>query len=521
MKTPDKIKLIMTVLLTITHITIFAQRIGYEWIKTLSNSSQVISIIDNENKLIIATNGNIKRIDLDGNLIWEVNDTLFNATGIAVDNENNFYLTGTNAKYINQSQYSFTEISYIYIAKYDKLGNRIWVSTTNIQTTNNSSGNFSTSIACDLHNALYITGSYTSSILFDSYQLTDNNSSAIFIAKYDTAGNAQWAKKIFGTNSSDALSYGQGNEIVIDHENNIYLTGTFRGSFNFGVTIFPFHLGDDLFISKLDSNGVFLKTIVIGSSEHNEGDRLVVDKNNNLILLAKFGDVISINGNQYQAIDNYNNAIIIKLVKDSIIFATQIGYSNGGAIISDICLDKNQNILYVGSIRNWPTLYPMIYRIDTSGIIDWSYMITESTEKNFAFNNSIISDTSGGIYLAGSFNHIAYFGDTLLGSANNLWQTFIGKIDTTKLYPNLHFADNASTIQIFPTITHGNLTIMSLTQNLEGSILYLFNLSGQIIKQFTLTTNKSDINFDEVSSGMYFVQVIGADFKEKFKIIKY
>jgi len=25
----------------------------------------------------------------------------------------------------------------------------------------------------------------------------------------------------------------------------------------------------------------------------------------------------------------------------------------------------------------------------------------------------------------------------------------------------------------------------------------------------------------EVSSGMYFVQVIGADFKEKFKIIKY
>lgn len=508
-------------LLTIAHIPIFAQRIGYEWVKTESNSSQIISIIDNENKLIIASGGTIKKIELDGNLIWVVNDSLSNVTGITVDNENNLYLTGRNAKFINQSKYSYTEISYIYIAKYDKLGNRIWVSTTNIQTTNNSIGNFSTSIACDSHDGLYITGSYKNAISFDGYQLTDNNSSAIFIAKYDKAGNAKWAKKIFGTNTSDGLTYGQGNEIAIDQNDFVYVTGSFRGSFNFGGALFPSHVIGDIFLTKLDSDGVFINTKTIGGDEQDEGVRLIVDKNNNLIMLAKFGGEISVNGNQYHAIDNYNNAVIIKLINDSITFATQIGYSNGGDILSDICLDKDQNIVYVGSIGNWPTLYPMIYRIGASGIIDWNYRIAESAENNYAYSKSIVSDTSGGIYLAGSFNQMAYFGDTLLGNTNSFSQSFIGKIDTSKHYANPYFSDNSSAIQIFPTITSGTLTIMSLTKNIEGSRLFLFNASGQIIKKYTLTADKSEVYFNEVSSGVYFVQVIGNGFIEKFKVIKY
>ena len=161
----------------------------------------------------------------------------------------------------------------------------------------------------------------------------------------------------FGTNSNDGLTYGQGNALVVDQNNFIYLTGSFRSNFNFGGTIIP-ATGEGLFLTKFDANGTFLKTISLGenNNDDNEGDRMIVDKNNNLFMLAKFDNIILINGKQYQAIDNYDNAIIIKFTNDSAVFATQIGYSNGGAIVSDICLDKDQNVIYTGSIGTWPTL---------------------------------------------------------------------------------------------------------------------------------------------------------------------
>ena len=514
-------KLLVTTVFTIMSFVSLSQRIGYEWIKTIDSASRAITIIDKENKLVVATDSNLKKFELNGNLIWTIADTLFNAQGIAVDRENNIYLTGTNIKYISLGPYSYDVTSFIYIAKYDKSGNRIWVSTTNLQTTHNSRWNFSTSIACDLNNSLYITGSYTNAISFDGYQLTAYNASAIFIAKYDTAGKAQWARKIYGTNASDALTYGQGNEIAIDQNKFVYVTGSYRGPFNFGGIVFPSHVIGDIFLTKFDSNGTFLKTQTFGGDENDEGVRLIFDKHNNLVMLAKFGDTVSINGKQYQAIDRYNNAIILKFVNDSIVFATQIGYSNGGEIISDICLDKNQDIIYTGLIGNWPTLYPVIYRINSSGAIGWNYMIAESAEKNFAFTNSIVSDTAGGIYLAGSFNQAGYFGSILLGPTDNSWHAFIGKIDPATQYPSIHFPENGSSILIYPTVTQGNLTIVSFSKNLENSRLCLYNLSGRLEKQFTLASSKSEISIDELSPGMYLITITGAGFAETFKIIKY
>ncbi len=499
------------------------QRIGYDWKKIVTDSSYLLSIVDKENNIVVAGKGFIEKLDIEGNLIWLVNDTLIYNTSIAIDNESNIYTTGKNTKFINPTQYYHPATSYIYIAKYNKSGDKEWVKSTNIQTTNYKS-NFSTSIACDLNNSLYITGSYSDSISFDTILLTDNNSSAIFIAKYDTSGTALWAKKIFGINSNDALTFGQGNEIVIDKNNFIYLTGTFRSGFNFGGNIIP-AIGEGIFLTKFDGNGTFIKTITLGEnniSNSCEGDRMIIDKNNNLILLAKFGGVIFVNGNQYQAINNSDNAIVIKFTNDSIVFATQIGRSNGGDINSDICLDKNQNIIYVGTIAVGQTAYPLIYKIDTLGGIDWSYMVARSNDNLFIHTSSLISDTSGGIYLAGSFFDKAMFGDSFLGTKNGYSQAFIGKIDTTKHYPNINFSDtNSSSILLFPTLTNGVITLMSFTQNLENSNLNLYNVTGQIVKKFNLTSNKSEINVSELSSGLYIIEIKGENFSQKFKIIKY
>lgn len=525
MQKANGLKYIIPLLLLMTYISVTAQRVDYKWINTVDNSFNIVSGIDNEDNLIIATNsGKIKKFDLHGNLIWSIADTLVDIEGIAVDSENNFYITGTNAKYIYHGEFNYTLISYIYIAKFDKSGNKIWTSKTNTQTMVNAQGNFSTSIACDLNNALYITGSYTNSIEFDSYQLTDINGSAIFIAKYDTAGTAIWARNIFGTNPGDALSYGQGNEIVIDQNDDLYVTGRFRGPFNFGGTSFPCLGTGDIFLTKLDSSGIFLNTKTIGGDVLDGGLRLVTDQNNDLIMLAKFGGEIYINGILYQAINNQSNAIIIKLVNDSIVWATQIGESTGidGDIASDICIDNDQNIIYTGAIGNPYPFDPMIYKISSSGEIENVYFMAESLADNFGFGTSIVSDSSGTIYLAGFINNAAYFGDSLLlVPSGQSCQSFIGEIDINNIIYSINSPDKVSSVMVYPTVTHDDFTILSQTGNIEGSILFMYNMSGQLVKQFKINENKSVIHLNELNSGIYIGKIFKDSFWGSFKIIKY
>lgn len=536
-------KFYITIYCCLISFLVYSQRIGFNWINVIPNTSHILSCIDNEDNIIISGNfsGEIKicntsiisqtnkssiyiaKLDVHGNLIWLKTDTLTGVSGITKDNNNNIYLTGTNQKYISNNQYSHTVISYIYISKYSSNGDKQWIVKTNTQTSTNSSVNGVTSIASDSTNSLYITGSFSDEILFGSLQLNDYNLSAIFIAKYDSNGLPIWAKKVSGTNSNDALTYGQGNELVIDRYSNIYVTGSFRGSFNFGNTIYTTNGIGDIFLSKLDKNGVFLKTFTFGGAEHDEGDRLIIDKNNNLVLLAKFGDVITINGTQYHSIDNYNNAIILKFVNDSIVFAKLVGYSNGGDIDADICFDKNQNIIFTGCFGRWPTIYPTIYRIDSLGVIDWCYYISQSfNNDDISFPISIISDFIGDIFLTGVFENIAFIGDSIFGLADKKYYSYIEKIDSSKIYYNIYPPNVINSfISVYPSATHDYFNVVSFKQNITNSKLKIYNLSGQQIKIFTLMSNINEIDIADISAGIYFIEINNDVLNEKYKILKY
>jgi hypothetical protein len=520
------IKLLFTFVFMIAHITVTSQRVGYQWIRAIGNSPSIVSIIDKENNFIVATgDGDIMKLDIEGNLIWLISDTLFDARGIAVDNESNIYLTGTNAEYINQSQNTYTLNSFIYIAKYNKSGERIWVSKSITQTTEyalmGSLRSFSLSIACDLENSLYITGGFEGFISFDSLQLTDNNGGAIFISKYNTDGEAQWLKIAAGTNSNDQLTYGSGNEIICDQNEFIYVTGHFRGPFNFGGMNFPCQGTGDIFLTKIDSSGNFLNTMAIGGSEHDEGLKLIAE-DNNIIVLAKFGGTISINGFQYEGILSNNNGIIINLVNDSIVWASQVGASNSAYNRDvDICFDGIQNVIYIGR-ESYSPYNTKIIRINDIGEIEWSYLMASSEEEYMPLGSSIVCDTLGGIYLAGWFKNNAYFGDSLLVFNDSKLHSFAGKIDTTKVYSGIYsnYKNNPSLIKVFPTITNGDLNIISNSINITGSVLYLFNESGQLAKQISINSNQFNINVRELSTGIYFGRIIGDNISQNFKIIK-
>jgi len=166
--------------------------------------------------------------DTFGNQIWVVQ---FGSAaddegyGIAVDSAGNSYITG-----YTDGNLAGTNIGYsdIFIAKYDTLGNQIW-----IKQFGSATDDFGYGIAMDSADNSYVTG-YTSGDLAG----TSLGKNDIFIAKYNTDGTL-WVKQ-FGSTDDD-----EGYGIAVDSAGNNYVTGTTSGDLagtNIGYS--------DIFIAK-------------------------------------------------------------------------------------------------------------------------------------------------------------------------------------------------------------------------------------------------------------------------------
>ncbi len=184
----------------------------------------------------------VLKLDEDGNFVWGKamkSDLLAYVLGINVDNQGNTYSTGF---YIGLTDFDpGPEVVYTptdpmnysgdaFVLKLDAAGNFVWV-TTMI----GSLAEAGRSIALDGRGNVYITGYFgttsgngVSVVDFDPgpgvYNLSSENGTDIFIQKLDNDGNFIWAHKIGGVGGID-----EGNGIFVDADNNLYLTGRYRG----------------------------------------------------------------------------------------------------------------------------------------------------------------------------------------------------------------------------------------------------------------------------------------------------
>ncbi len=136
-----------------------------------------------------------------------------------------------------------------YIAKFDSMGNFIWA--------NQYSDIKPASIHVTESGNLLCTGSFIGTVDFDPGIGTTISASVgnsdIFIFKLLENGNFSWVKTYGGT-LNDAGYY-----LTDDIEDNIYISGNYRGIVNFGNNLTPVILqsngNEDIFLAKLDQQG--------------------------------------------------------------------------------------------------------------------------------------------------------------------------------------------------------------------------------------------------------------------------
>lgn len=232
------------------------------------------------------------KYDLNGNLIWARSSGESYqdyANRIAADVNGNLYIAGA---FVSQS-ISFGSVvlnkidttsnnSNAFVVKYDPNGNAIWARSAGansaagcVSTDNTAAGN------------LYITGSYTAGpITFGSTTLYD--SSAFFITKYDSSGNALWAEATQFTGSlTGIVSNPSGN-------GNFWITGNFESpSATFGSTTLN-NIGSggydpDIFVAGYDLSGNALWATSADGIYWQMSNGVAADANSNVYITGEFG----------------------------------------------------------------------------------------------------------------------------------------------------------------------------------------------------------------------------------------
>jgi hypothetical protein len=143
-------------------------------------------------------------------------------------------------------------------------------------------------ISADALGNSYFTGWYVGTLVFDTDTLTSVGSTDIFIVKYDSSGNLIWAKSQGGTSAEQSLG------IRIDGNDNLYVIGNFSSpSIVFGTDTLFNTASSNLFLAKFYSSGnsVWAKSALMSPTGFVQSYGVTSDAFGNVYATGTFGGV--------------------------------------------------------------------------------------------------------------------------------------------------------------------------------------------------------------------------------------
>ncbi len=427
----------------------------------------------------------LAKYNSDGQLLWarraggSLSDS---ARAMAVDGAGNVFLAGSFQS-ATATFGSFSVINSnsntqeIFVSKYDPQGNAMWVKAAG----GGSLGinDIAQAIAIDAAGNAYVTGGCGYLATFGSFRLTNSFFETVgfytnfFIAKFDNAGDVVWAK----TGVSTASSY-QGNGITLDANTNVIVTGYFTGAISFGSGFLTnnniaLQGGSEasVFITKYDMNGnpVWAKKGIGGAA--GTGQAIRADNTGNIYATSSrpaFGIT----------------ALVLTKYDPSGFMTWTRGVSQGNGQLqgSSLGFDADGNILMAGGVTGSLTfegtflsVNGFISKYRPDGIPLWVL-------RAGSWCSGVVSDSSGGAYLAGRYSGTGLFGPNQTNFLNGFGGNDIFLVKLGAKPPT-------ATPQAFvKTIATDAGTTLQVTTTGTGPFAYQWRFNGTNISGATSST---------------------------------
>ncbi len=340
----------------------------------------------------------------------------------------------------------------VYLAKLTSAGAPIF--SKRFGNLSNQQGN---AVAFDIDGNIYLGGSFQGTIDLGGGALTSAGSDDVFLAKLDPKGKQIWARRFGGSSPEGALYVG------VDKLGNVYASGTFSGSVDFGGGLLTSDGGNDIFVLALDESGQHLWSKRAGDVGSDLVGSMAVDPDGSVYLTGRFsyfidfgsGSLSSAGGDDLFAVklDHFGDPEWAENAGD---LSGQSGTAVAVNVLGDVFLggDFQGSIdLGSGTMVSSGASDVFLARLDSSGFPVWAQSFGDSADQHLT---SLAVDTSGNVTVTGQFQGTIDFGDGAHTSAGGN-DIFVAKIDASglplwsKTFGDVSFAQSGRSISADPS----------------------------------------------------------------------
>lgn len=456
----------------------------------------------------------IVKYDPNGNMNWARGASSGEGAAITADRNGNVFAAGS----FEGPTMSFGTITLfnahpglpqMFVVKYDPTGNLLWA-----RTSSGSAQDRATSIGADSSGNIFVGGYYSgSSISFGTESLLNNypQYNDMFLLKYGTGGNAMWAQN-FASSDMDYL-----NDLAVDHQGHIAITGTFRGSaLTMGSYTVPNARAgkDDLFVARIDGYGGVEWVKTAGDSSFDVANSICIDQQDNITIGGMFqsGTISFSSFTLNNPLPGQENCMIARFDTSGNVLWAVNGGIYGNYTLRDVACDPVGNVYttgwYTSGVLIGNSLLPsmgmsdmLVAKYHISGNPAWAISIANTEAQ---YGNSICTDPFGAAYVTGCFFSATLDvgiktlvnTDTPPCNTSDFFVAAISVITSTNEAPSV-------TSTLFPNPASNEFFIKGYdSRNAEVRI---YSAQGTVVQQILHHDTQSPIRID-LPAGLYFVE---------------
>jgi hypothetical protein len=339
------------------------------------------------------------------------------ARACAADPSGNVWITGRALGVVNfglsSSDFGTTNDG-MYLVKYSSSGTNLvikgWGYTTN---------QFGTALACDLSGNVILAGSFSNTINVGGGIFTSFGGNDIILAKFNSAGTHVWSKQ-FGDPSTQVP-----NGVAVDAAGNVYVTGFFQGTVNFGGGGLVSTGGStDIFLAKYDPAGNHVWSKRFGETATQNAVGIAVSASGDVAITGLMAGSADFGGGLITSAGSNDTYVARFNTAGSYVFAKRFGDSVA-QVGNAIGFDPSGNVVaaghFLGTIdfgggalttAGGNDVY--LVKLDPAGNHVWSKRFGDASAQT---TSSVVVDGGGAIVLTGSMAGTTNFGGGNLTSA--------------------------------------------------------------------------------------------------------
>jgi uncharacterized protein (AIM24 family) len=301
----------------------------------------------------------------------------------------------------------------IFLAKFDASGTHLWS-----QRFGDATYQFGWSVAFDPSGNVAITGFFGGTVDFGGGPLTSAGVLDIFLAKFDASGTHLWSQR-FG-DAEDQLGYC----VAFDPSGNVAITGGFWSSVDFGGGPLTSAGFEDIFLAKFDASGTHLWSQSFGDASSQHGQSVAFAPSRNIAITGSLRGTVDFGGGSLTSA-GFKDIFLAKF--DAIgnhLWSQRFGDAEDQHVRS-VAFDPSGNVAITGGFEGSVDFGggPLtsagetdifLVQFDVSGAHLWSQSFGDASSQH---GQSVAFDPSGNVAITGALKGTVDFGGGPLTSA--------------------------------------------------------------------------------------------------------